>query len=213
MQLKYRKFAFATSIIGFVAILVQMFSSIGHSFEKGRSLALALNIYFSYFTVICNLLVSVGLLTLSIWPDSPLGKWYRRPAVSAAFCLYILIVGIIFYALLVNTWKPEGPEFFATHAMHFYIPLAYFFIWFSSLRESNLRYQTVFKWLIFPACYFGYLMIRGMIINLYPYFFVDVSKYGFLGVLQFALGILVFFTLIGSLLIFVDQRFVHKSNR
>ena len=209
-QHQRRALALVCSVVGMIAIVVQMMASIEYSFELGRTLPLALNIYFSYFTTIMNTVVSLGLFCLSVFPNSNISNWLRRSAVSAAICLYILIVGLIFYGLLVNTWVPRGLEFYATHTMHAVVPIMFFYLWLTRYRNSDLKYSDVPKWLGVPLVYFIYLMIRGQIIHIYPYFFVDVDKYGFGMVMAFAVAILVFFAILGAVLVTIDRRFPKK---
>lgn len=209
-QHQRRALAFVCSLIGIVATTVQMVISVQHSMEQGRSLALALNVYFSYFTTIMNTVVALSLLSLSVFPNSRLSNWLRQSVVSAAICVYILIVGIIFYTLLVGTWDPQGVEFLATHAMHAVVPVMFFYLWLTRYRNSDLKYKDILKWLWVPFVYFVYLMIRGQIIHLYPYFFVNVDQFGIAIVGAYAVGILLFFALIGAILVKVDRQFPKK---
>jgi hypothetical protein len=105
----------------------------------------------------------------------------------------------------------HGAEALATHILHAYMPLAYLFIWFFHLRNATLEYTDSIKWLSVPAAYFIYLMIRGELIGKYPYFFVDVQRFGILTVLLYACAILIFFFLVGSTLVFVDRRSTRQS--
>lgn len=209
-QHQRRALAFVCSLIGLVAIGLQMSVSINRSMEEGRTLGLALNVFFSYFTTIMNCVVALGLFSLSVFPNAKISNWLRRSVVSAAICVYILIVGIIFYALLVNTWVPRGYEVYTTHAMHAVVPVMFFYLWFTRYRNSDLKYSDILKWLWVPLIYFIYLMIRGQIIHLYPYFFVNVDKYGFGMVMVYAVSILVFFAMIGAVLVTIDRRFPKK---
>lgn len=210
-QHQRRALAFICSLVGITAIIIEMVKSVEHSMtDHGRTLALALNVYFSYFTTIMNIVVALSLLSLSVFPNSRLSNWLRQSVISAAICLYILIVGIIFYTLLVGTWDPQGIEFFATHAMHAFMPSMFFYLWFTRYRNSDLKYTDVWKWIWVPLVYFIYLMIRGQIVHLYPYFFVDVDKYGLGTVLVYAVAILAFFALVGAGLVTIDRRFSKK---
>lgn len=209
-QHKRRALALVCSVIGITSIVLQMQISVTRSIEEGRTLGLALNVFFSYFTTIMNTVVALGLFSIAVFPNSRLANWLRQSVVSAAICVYILIVGIIFYALLVNTWVPQGYELYTTHIMHAVMPVMFFYLWFTRYRNSDLKYADILKWLWVPLVYFIYLMIRGQIIHLYPYFFVNVDKYGFGMVMVYAVSILVFFAMIGALLVTVDRRFPKK---
>lgn len=195
-----------TSILGFLAIIIQFYYSFNRHMEEGRSVIYAVNHFFSYFTILTNTIVAMLLAALVYFKNSKLSLWFTKPAVNGAICLYILIVGIIYYVLLNNTWKPLGPEYFATHTLHGFVPVAYAFIWYKYLRSSVLKYSDALKWLIFPFTYFVYLIIRGQVVQKYPYFFVDPTKIGFNGVAMYSVAILFFFWALGLLLVLLDQK-------
>lgn len=195
-----------TALFGFLAIGTQFYYSFNRHMDEGRSVVYAVNHFFSYFTILINTIVAVLLSSAVYFRTSKLALWFLRPAVNGAVCLYILIVGIIYYVLLNNTWKPVGPEYFASHTLHGFVPTMYAIIWYKYLRSSVLKYSDALKWLIFPAVYFVYLLIRGQVIEKYPYFFVDPTKIGFDGVAIYSVAILVFFFALGSLLVLLDQK-------
>jgi hypothetical protein len=195
-----------TSILGFLAIAIQFYFSFNRHIADGRSVVYAINHFFSYFTIINNTIVVLFLFSAIYCKNSKLAVWFLKPAVNGGICLYILIVGIIYYVLLNNTWKPLGAEYFATHTLHGFVPTMYAFIWYKYLRASVLKYSDALKWLIFPTVYFFYLLVRGQIIEKYPYFFVDPTKIGYGGVVIYSVGILVFFFILGSLLVLLDKK-------
>lgn len=198
-------------ILGFVGVGVQGYFTINKKLSEGFDLIYSINHFYSYFTIITNSLVTFVLFFLIFFPSHKITLWFRKTTVSAAVALYILVVGIVYYALLYNSDKPFGPEVLATHILHAYMPLAYLAIWFYMLRNADLRYRDTFKWLMFPLVYFIYILIRGEIIRKYPYFFIDVEKYGYAQVIANALGVLVFFMLMGATIVFADTK-IRKKN-
>jgi hypothetical protein len=210
-QILTNRLIFIVSVIGFVAYFVQMYFTLSKKFAEGFLFLYSFNHYMSYFTIIINLSLSFLLFFYSVMPNSKISQWFKKATVNGAACLYILIVGIIYYALLAKDVHTVGAEFVVGHIMHAFMPLAYLYFWFSHFRTSSLRYIDGVRWLSFPFVYFVYLMIRGEIIGKYPYFFVDVAKFGVLMVTGFATVILLFFLLIGSVLIYIDRKFKVKS--
>ena len=200
------RFIFMSSVFGIIAYFIQAYYTISHKLEQGFSFLYSFNHYMSYFTIIINLTVAVLLFFYSVMPNSKVALWFKKASVNGALCLYILIVGIIYYALLFPEIKSVGVELWVGHFMHAYVPLTYLYLWYFQFRNSNLQYSDSFRWLSVPCVYFVYLMIRGQIIGKYPYFFVDVEKFGLVKVLGFAVAILCVFLLVGSLLVFVDQK-------
>lgn len=195
-----------TSIFGFMALVIQFYFSFNRHMVEGRSVIYAVNHFFSYFTILTNTIVATFLASVVLFKNSKLSHWFLKPAVNGGVCLYILVVGIIYYVLLNNTWKPLGGEYFASHTLHGFVPAMYAIIWYKYLRTSVLKISDALKWLIFPAVYFVYLLIRGPIVQKYPYFFVDPTKIGYGGVAAYSVAILIFFYGLGALLVLLDRR-------
>ncbi|MBY0554952.1 Pr6Pr family membrane protein [bacterium] len=201
-----RIFRLKTAMLGFLGIVIQGYYTITRRLEEGHSFVYGLNYYFTYFTVIVNSLLVIILASSVLFPESKLSQWFKKTTSSAALTLYILIVGIIFYALLFDRTKPFGLDQIATHVLHGYVPLAYTLMWFIDFRQNDLKHKSSLKWLIFPLLYFIYVLVRGAIIDAYPYFFVNAGKYGYGMVAMYALGILLFFLFMGNLLILIDNK-------
>lgn len=199
-------FRIKTAILGFLGIVIQGYFTITRRLEEGHSFIYGLNYYFTYFTVIVNSLLVIILGSSVLFPNSRLSKWFKKTSISAALTLYILIVGIIFYALLFDRTKPFGLDQVATHVLHGYVPLAYTLMWFFDFRQNDLKHTTSVKWLIFPLIYFIYVLARGALIDAYPYFFVNAHKYGYGMVAMYAVGILLFFLFMGNMLILIDNK-------
>ncbi|MCC2679189.1 MAG: hypothetical protein K0R29_1765 [Pseudobdellovibrio sp.] len=200
------KFIFLSSLIGFFGFFIQMYFTVNRKLEEGFSLFYSLNHFLSYFTIIINLTLSLLLYFYSVHPELSISRWFKKSAVNGAVCLYILIVGLIFYGLLFKDSKAQGIEALASHLLHAFTPLAYVYFWYFNFRDSSLKYTDSLRWLSVPFLYFVYLMIRGQIVGKYPYFFVDVERFGIATIALFAVAILSFFVLVGCLLIYIDRR-------
>ena len=50
--------------------------------------------FFSFFTILTNLLAALALTGPALAPDSPLGRWSRSEGVRAAVAMYIVVVGV-----------------------------------------------------------------------------------------------------------------------
>ena len=202
---KERKIALIIGILGFAAIIIQMYFSVSRNLENGKTIVYALNHYFSYFTILTNTALAVLLLSVAIVPSRKISKWFGKASVSSAFLVYILVVGIVYYVLLLNVWKPTGLEFVANHILHGAVPCGYAIFWFKFRRSGALKFSQTWAWLWYPGLYFIYLMIRGAILGVYPYFFVDVARFGLLTVLLYSCGILAFFKFLAYLLVRFDR--------
>jgi len=48
--------------------------------------------------------------------------------------------------------------------------------------RHRLSFATALAWLAFPLLWFAYTLVRGAIVDWYPYPFVDVDRHGYDGV-------------------------------
>lgn len=200
-------FIFTTAIAGFSGVGIQFYFTLMRKLAEGHSVLYSVNHFYSYFTIITNTLLAVLLAGLVMFPKSRLSLWFQKSSVNGAMALYILIVGMIYYALLHNPDKPFSFEVVATHLLHGFVPSAYFMLWFFNFRQLDLKYRDTLKWLLFPLVYFIYVVARGEFIGKYPYFFIDIGKYGYLQVSLNALGVLMVFLVLGAILVFFDRNF------
>src|ERR1700712_60065 len=86
----------ATAFILFIALLgwfglVAQLSITLTTYDPSRTLPGVLVQYISYFTVICNALVSISLTAILLAPASAMAKFFSRSTVSTALALYIIV--------------------------------------------------------------------------------------------------------------------------
>src|SRR4051812_45697535 len=103
------KFIFFSSLVGFLGFFLQMYFTMTYKMNQGYTFLYSLNYFMSFFTIITNLTLAILLFVYSVQPEFKLSRWFKKPTVSAAMCLYILIVGIIFYGLLFKDVHNSGP--------------------------------------------------------------------------------------------------------
>ena len=139
--------------------------------------------YFSFFTILTNLLVAMGLTLSFAAPNSRLGRFFSRPVVASGTAVYIAIVGATYSLLLRSLWNPQGAQKLADIVLHDFVPVIYVAYWLVFIPKSSLRWKDIFYWLFYPLGYFGYSLIRGVAIAWYPYPFIDASKLGYARVL------------------------------
>ena len=102
--------------------------------------------------------------------------------------------------------------------LHYLVPSAAFMDWVLFDRHTKLHVKDPIIFLIQPFVYLFYTIIYtslggiyrlGDTIYYYPYFFLDVSQYGYFGVFLWSLLILMFYLILGYGL-FVLHRFRRK---
>lgn len=129
-----------------------------------------------YFTILSNLLLGGVMLAVALG---------RRPGPDwlATATLAIGMVGLIYHTLLQQNLV--GLAWWNDHALHTVTPLGAA-IWWLGFGGHGLSLSRLWVWLCWPFGYCLYAMGRGQIDGIYPYFFLDIGRYG---VTQVALNI------------------------
>lgn len=178
--------------IGWFGLVAQLIVSLGIFADAGRTALDALWAYLGYFTVLTNMLVATALTRFAIG-----GAHRPSNSVMTAVTCYILIVGVTFVTLLQNLYELHGLHLIADRTMHHAMPLLTVLFWFVFVPKGTLRWRDVLGWMIFPAAYVVYAVLRGVIEGFYPYPFIDVSKIGWGQTALNSAGLFVAFLLAG----------------
>lgn len=126
--------------------------------------------FFSYFTVLANVGAVVVLLLLAIEPDrgSTFASW------RGASTVYMGVTLLVYVTVLLPLETDVGvSEPWIDWIIHGIGPLFMLADWVINRPESGVTWSDFGKWLIFPAVYLVYTLIRGPIVDWYPYPFLD----------------------------------------
>jgi len=165
---------------------------------------------FSYFTILCNLLVALSLSFSIFFPKTKTGIYFSSISVQTAIALYIFIVALVYNSVLRGLLLLEGWQILVDNMLHVVIPILYLLYWFLFVPKAYLNWKNGMYWTLFPFLYLIYSLIRGAIVQWYPYPFLNAAKYGYEQVI-FNVGImlLVFFSA-GAILIVVNNKVIRK---
>ena len=195
--------------LAWFAILLQYYLTIT---KPGAPLLEATVRYFSFFTILTNILVALALTLPWLSPGSSLGQFFTRPSVRTAILTYIIIVAVIYHYLLAKLWNPQGWQLVADTIEHVVTPALYVIDWVLFVPKGTVKWKSAFVWLIFPLGYAVYSMIHGAVTGFYPYPFINVAEFGYDKILL-NMGALVFvFLALGLALILIDRR-IGRNNR
>ena len=167
------------AIIATLAVVVQLYINIEN---RATSLAQTLIKFFSYFTIITNIMVAICFTSIAIKPSGKWGQFFLKPQTASAINVYILVVGLVYNIVLRWLWSPKGLQLVVDNLLHVVVPIWFVIYWIIFVPKANLQWKNVFSWLVYPAIYCVYILIRGVISNQYPYFFIDAGKFGYLQV-------------------------------
>lgn len=192
-----RKIAVLLAIIGWFSLALQFVLMMKNPIVPEPGVAERIVRFFSYFTILTNIIVAVTLTAIGFFPRQKLGRFVSSPTFQAAAASYISIVGLVYSLFLRSVWTPEGWNAVADHLLHDVMPLAFVIYWLIFAPKYSVGWGDPFKWLVYPLIYIGYSLVRGAFASWYPYWFVDVTQLGYTTALTNTFFVLIGFILIG----------------
>lgn len=194
-----RLFAAVAAVLAWVALLLQLWLTLNVVVNQGRGIAMGLVVYFGYFTVLTNLLAALGLSVYAAGSRFPRFRWLTAPLTQTCTAAAITIVGLVYFFILRQLWKPQGAQFLADAALHYVVPALMVVFWALAVPRRAVAWRDA-PWLfVYPTVYLAYVFARGEIFGLYPYDFVDVLKLGYRAALLNAAGLMVAYALVVGL--------------
>lgn len=167
-------------------------------------LELTLN-FFSYFTILTNVLVAVAMTLPVVAANCSVGRWAASEGVRACVAMYAVVVGLVYHFLLHATWNPQGWSLIANLGLHYLMPSAMLLDWLMLTPKGTLRWKDPAKWLAFPLAYGGWTVVHGLAVDWWPYWFTDVSELGWLRAGACFGGLLIFFLAVGLIVVAIDR--------
>lgn len=200
---KGRPFAILIAVIGWVAVLLQLYLSTRMTLANGRSPGWALVVYFGYFTILTNWLVCLAVSWPLLAPSSAPGRFFAQPAAIGGVTASIVFVGIAYHLLLRQPGALHGLHVVTNVLLHYVTPILFMLYSLIVLRGVGLRWTAPLWWSIYLVLYFTYALIRGALIGSYPYGFIDVSELGYAVTLRNGCFLLAAFLVLGYVLMLV----------
>ncbi len=191
--------------IAWFALVLQLYIMLVKAPSIGITAINTIINFFSFFTILSNLLIAVTLSFSLLSPASRVGLFFSRPSVQSAIALYIFIVGLVYNLVLRNLWTPTGTQLIVDNLLHVAVPLLYVLFWFIFIPKGILHWKNGIPWLLFPFVYLFYSMIRGAFTNWYPYPFLNATELGYSKVLLNITVMIAAFLVVGLLLIAINR--------
>ena len=135
------------------------------------------------------------------------------PALKGAVTLYVAITGLVYHLVLTNqasgfAMAPvhrELPEAIGNQLLHTVVPLLAVLDWLLFDERGRFRWRYALYWLAFPLGYLAFALLRGLVVDKYPYPFIDVNGLGYGGVSVSSAGFAVAFWVLGLLFVAIDR--------
>ncbi|HWB88971.1 MAG TPA: Pr6Pr family membrane protein [Acidimicrobiia bacterium] len=167
-----------------VALTAQLL--IGLSQEAGLTVVR----FFSFFTVLSNMAALVMLAMLARRPDR--AEDHGFAVFRGAVTVYMSVTGVVYAVILAPSIADVAvPEPWIDWTIHVIGPLAVAADWLVHPPRAELDNRVLAWWLVYPAVYLAYSLIRGPIVDWYPYPFLDPANGGVVGVALWSLVVLV----------------------
>ena len=154
-----------------VALLGSLVTEVATLVERGRFDA---GNFFSYFTVEANLFVVVVLLATALaGPARGPGLELLRGAAT----LYMVTTFVVFSLLLADL----DPSLLTAvpwdnTVLHYLVPVLVTVDWVLDPPRARIPFRRAALWLVVPLVYVVYSLVRGAVVDWYPYPFLDPAN-------------------------------------
>lgn len=136
--------------------------------------------FFSEFTTQSNIAAAI-VLTVGAWL-----LWTNRPSghtwdlVRGAILTYMATTGIVFEFLVSGTRETGASYYYpwASDILHKVVPIVLLIDWILAPPRTRISFREVLLWPIYPLVFCAYSLIRGSIVDWYPYNFIDPGENG-----------------------------------
>lgn len=209
---RVKPFSAFAAFLGWIALVLQFYLAMKFSLGNGEGFLAGLISYFSFFTILTNLLVALALTAPAIGERWNLFAFFRRPGVNTTIAASIVVVGLTYFFLLRRVWDPRGLQLVVDGLLHYVMPVLFLVYWAVGVPKHDLDWRRVPRWMVYPAGYFAYAMVRGAISGVYPYHFIDAAAVGYTRAFANGLGILTGFGAIAVLLVVLARRVPRRQS-
>lgn len=163
--------------------------------------------FFSFFTIESNFLAVTLFLIGGLRGDA--GEKSRGWDLLRGAVVAYMTTTFVVYGLLLSGYNDalQTPVPWVNNVLHRIFPLVVFFDWIIRPPRSLLTFRAAMIWMVFPLVYLVYSLVRGPIVDWYPYPFLDPERVGGYGVVAlYSIGIAIGFFLFVALIVAIGRR-------
>lgn len=157
----------------------------------------------SYLTIWSNVLVAWSTLSLALGRDRDTRLWRALRLNAVVICFGGGIVHFFFLRPLLDL---SGWDLVADRLLHVVVPLLAVVGWVRLGPRRRASTADLGPFLVLPVFWLGYTLIRGAIVDWYPYPFIDVLEHGYGVVALNCLGVGLLMLLLAWAAVRADQR-------
>lgn len=202
-----RLFHLLTFLVAAFALILQLVLVVqGHRVldEHNRpDAATRLVRYCSYLTIWANALVAWMAGTLAFGRDRDTRLWR---ALRADAVVLIALAGVVHFFFLRPLLDLHGWDLVADRTLHMVVPALGVAGWLAFGPRGRVATSDVGPFLALPVFWLLYTLVRGEIVEWYPYPFIDVNEHGYGVVLLNAAGISALMLAFAWAVVVLDRR-------
>lgn len=163
-----------------------------------------------YFTNLSNILVAIVsiLLVTNLNRNS-----HRFEVVQLSALVSIIVAGLVYWLVLAGDDKVEGIDVYTNFAVHTTVPIMFVLGWIFFVQHGNTTLKTIKFAVLFPVGWAIMAMIRGSLVDWYPYPFMDVRDIGYSTALINMTFVTIFFLALFFGVYLVDNKVLNRINR
>jgi hypothetical protein len=165
---------------------------------------------FCFFTVQSNLIVAVTSVLLAVDPD-------RRSTAFAVFRLAgvvdIVITGVVYHIALADQQDLEGSAAVANQLLHVVVPILAVVGWALYGPRGLVSWRIVGLATLIPLAWVAFTLVRGPIVDWYPYPFIDVIEIGYAQAIVNVVLVALVFVVLAAAAVTLDPRLPGEHRR
>ena len=189
-------------MVAWSALALQLVLAITNH-DAETSVAVVVINYFSFFTILSNIVVAVMATALML---NPIRETSTFAPLRLDSLLMITITSLVYIVVLAPLRIPQGWQAVADYGLHYVVPALVLVGYGFFGPRPRLSFASVLPAFGIPAAWLVYTLIRGVLTHWYPYPFLDVDQLGYSTVLVNIVGMLVMALILAVGLILLDKK-------
>ncbi|MGT2836278.1 Pr6Pr family membrane protein [Streptococcus macacae] len=169
-----------------------------------------------YYTTLSNVLVFSFLIYL-IYKEAKSGAIKTDPKLlrlKGGITMAIMITFLVYHFLLAPRVKAHDYYTLRNFLVHYIVPLSLMVDTLILDRQRIYRWFDPITWTSLPLIYFAFALFNGLVLkwtipgsadNPFPYFFININKYGVGYVAVNTIGIAIAYLAVGYLFLFIKR--------
>jgi hypothetical protein len=142
--------------------------------------------YFSYFTIV-SCLAAAAVLVSEGMGNRVDARW--RGGVTLMMTVTMVVYVALLSGLVFTITEAAEVRLWVDLVLHYVGPVVMLVDWVVDPPTGPIDRGTVLWWLAFPAAYLGYSLVRGLVVEWFPYPFLDPAIVGWGGVATWSTAI------------------------